>query len=41
MTIHIPRPIAIAAGALAGGVLLAMLAHQGPDLWKYLRAEGM
>ncbi len=41
MTIHIPRKIAIALMALLGLGALAGLVYQVPDIWKYLREEGM
>ncbi len=38
---YIPRPIAIPLAALLGLGALAMLIHNAPDMWKYLREEGM
>jgi hypothetical protein len=41
VTIHIPRKIAIPLMALLGLGALAGLAYQVPDMWKYIREEGM
>ncbi len=41
MTIHVPRPIAIALLVLVGGGAVAMIVPQIPDIWKYIRQEGM
>lgn len=41
MTIRIPRPTLIASALLLGSALVAMLLREGPDLWRYLKLEGM
>jgi hypothetical protein len=41
MTIHIPRPLAIALGLLAAGALLMALRDEGPAMIRYAKFEGM
>ncbi|MFP5363870.1 MAG: hypothetical protein ACLGI5_14190 [Thermoleophilia bacterium] len=41
MTIHVPKPLAIALGVLLGGVLLMALRDEGPAMWRYAKFEGM
>ncbi len=41
MTIHVPKPVAIALGVLLGGVLLRALRDEGPAMWRYAKFEGM
>jgi hypothetical protein len=35
------KTIAISLTALLAAAAVAAVVHQAPDLWKYLRAEGM
>lgn len=41
MTIHIPRPIALALGAIFGAVFVAFVFEEAPDFVRYMKAEGM
>lgn len=38
---YIPRPIAIPLLILLALGAIAMFIHNAPDIWKYLREEGM
>ncbi len=41
MTIHVPKPLAIAIGVLFAGALLVALRDEGPAMWRYAKFEGM
>ena len=41
MTIHIPKPIAIPLLVALVAALVALIAKEAPDLWRYAKFEGM
>ena len=41
MTIHIPKAIAIPLLVLLGAAFVGAFIQQAPDIWKYIREEGM
>ena len=41
MTIYIPRKIAFPLLVAFGLAVLGAFAYQVPDIWKYIREEGM
>jgi len=41
MRISMSRAIAMSAVGLVAAGVANLVVHQAPDLWKYLRAEGM
>ncbi len=41
MTVHIPKPIAIALAAIFGAALIAFLIEEAPDVVRYAKFEGM
>jgi hypothetical protein len=41
MTIRIPQGVAIAGGVLFGLLSLAAAVKEAPEIWRYLKVEGM
>lgn len=41
MTIHIPRPLAIALGVVFGAAFVALILEEAPDFIRYAKFEGM